>query len=387
MRITYNFERSRVVLTTDDTIVLIQTEQLIADPIIDKLYPPKEDLQLRASIAVSGIKEPLVIRTPGMMIISGHRRWRIASKLGIDKVPCVLKEDGITSEAGRLFAILAHNIGRELHVVDKVQLGCFLRPYVERLMKEVVDETVGSPDSTEMTDETILLLEIIHEALSKNNSAGWEECVASLVGLDTHQFVSLAGVLEAARAGDTEAQSILDTMYQHMVPLESDNTHGDQEVLYIADVKADTAIEEYPMVRSSAGEFVRFDYAEKADRHAYMVALVCKDMELRNVDVSRITSIYIDPGRPMETAVVWSSQGPCLLSQADSATKMQLAHNLVATGAITEIMEIGASDLVHCGVTGARIVCYADAEVFNRFRRGISGWLEVPVLLRKTILF
>jgi len=55
------------------------------------LYKEREDSDFLESVRRFGILEPLVVNRDGV-ILSGHRRWKAALKLGFKSVPCVVEE-------------------------------------------------------------------------------------------------------------------------------------------------------------------------------------------------------------------------------------------------------------------------------------------------------
>lgn len=81
-----------------DEVVEVDVSLLKPHPINKKIYvddTPERDQDLAESIAKHGILERLVItKDPhgdGYIIVSGVRRWRVAKRLGIKKVQCILK--------------------------------------------------------------------------------------------------------------------------------------------------------------------------------------------------------------------------------------------------------------------------------------------------------
>jgi len=55
------------------------------------LYKTREDSDFLESVRRFGVLEPLVVNRDGV-ILSGHRRWKAALKLGYKSVPCVVEE-------------------------------------------------------------------------------------------------------------------------------------------------------------------------------------------------------------------------------------------------------------------------------------------------------
>ena len=81
-----------------------------------RTFALEELADLASSIAQHGILQPLVVRRlandDGYELIAGERRLRSATKLGWDKVPCVVRMD-VKSDQSRLVFALIENIQRE----------------------------------------------------------------------------------------------------------------------------------------------------------------------------------------------------------------------------------------------------------------------------------
>ena len=73
------------------TLRWIDPHDLKLHPLNSWLYEEREDPDLLDSIRRFGVLEPLVVNWDGV-ILSGHRRWKAALKLGFKSVPCVVEE-------------------------------------------------------------------------------------------------------------------------------------------------------------------------------------------------------------------------------------------------------------------------------------------------------
>ncbi len=82
-------------------------------------YQPRKDMsadaleELANSIRVQGVIQPIVVRKLAEQdyeIIAGERRWRAAKQVGLESVPCVIKD--VTDEATVAIALI-ENIQRE----------------------------------------------------------------------------------------------------------------------------------------------------------------------------------------------------------------------------------------------------------------------------------
>ena len=79
-------------------------------PCNSSIYGEDEDVtELVSLIRNSGWVKPLVV-TSENTIISGHRRWKAAMKLGLETVPCVVRE--FQDSVDELEALLLENASR-----------------------------------------------------------------------------------------------------------------------------------------------------------------------------------------------------------------------------------------------------------------------------------
>jgi ParB/RepB/Spo0J family partition protein len=100
---------------------LVPLERLKPHPRNTSIYGDDEDVSdLVDLISSSGWIKPLVV-TPSNTIVSGHRRWKAAIKLGLETVPCVERE--FPDELAELQALLLENASRHKTNEQKVREG------------------------------------------------------------------------------------------------------------------------------------------------------------------------------------------------------------------------------------------------------------------------
>ncbi len=95
-------------------IRLIGTEQIRANPKQPRQHFDEQSLEaLAASIRTAGLMQPLVVRpdaTGGFQLIVGERRWRAAQRIGLARIPAVIRE--LDDQAAAEWALI-ENIQRE----------------------------------------------------------------------------------------------------------------------------------------------------------------------------------------------------------------------------------------------------------------------------------
>jgi ParB family chromosome partitioning protein len=99
--------------TADDALVEIPIDQIEASPTQPRKAFNAETLdELAASIRVSGVIQPVIVRRrgAGYQLIAGERRWRAARQAGLDRVPAIVRD---ATDAQSLELALVENLLRE----------------------------------------------------------------------------------------------------------------------------------------------------------------------------------------------------------------------------------------------------------------------------------
>src|SRR4029453_4449599 len=98
------------------------------DRIVPNTFHPRRQMEhggldhLAPSIKSNGVIQPIVVRRSGdrFHIIAGERRWRAAQKVGLQRVPVVVRELAPAPERSLLEVALIENIQREnLNPIDE----------------------------------------------------------------------------------------------------------------------------------------------------------------------------------------------------------------------------------------------------------------------------
>lgn len=149
--------------------------------------------ELRASVKQHGILQPVVVRTVGddFELIAGERRWRVASELGLESIPAVVRDD--VSDDEMLELALVENVQRR--DLDALEKARGYRALMEQLglSQEGVAEKVGLKRSTVANHLRLLELPDSVQAMIADGSLSMGHARA-LLGLEgTKAIERLAG--------------------------------------------------------------------------------------------------------------------------------------------------------------------------------------------------
>ena len=108
--------------STGSTLVELELAQIQPNPLQPRLQFESEKLkELAASIAESGILQPVVVRqtATGYQIVVGERRWRAAQQAGLTRIPALIQD---VSDEKALEMALVENIQRdELNCLEEAK--------------------------------------------------------------------------------------------------------------------------------------------------------------------------------------------------------------------------------------------------------------------------
>lgn len=84
-----------------------------------KYFSPTGMAQLETSIRHKGIQEPLLVRNTesGLQIVSGERRWRCANNLGLESIPCIVRD--LSDEEALEIALVANLMREDLNPIEE----------------------------------------------------------------------------------------------------------------------------------------------------------------------------------------------------------------------------------------------------------------------------
>ena len=105
-----------------DTLEVVQIPLDIIDPNSGNFYAVDDVTDLKESIELIGLKQPLVVLAQGARyrLIAGHRRYKALTELGRKHAPCVVQRD-LTETQEQLALILTNATARELSYYEKTE--------------------------------------------------------------------------------------------------------------------------------------------------------------------------------------------------------------------------------------------------------------------------
>lgn len=171
-------------------------------------YSEKGMEELMASIRANDIIEPLVVRPKegGYQIIVGERRWRAAKKLGLTRVPVVIKD---VQEEKLLELALIENLQREdLNPLEEARAYAMLLEKFQ-LTQEEVSRRVGKDRSSVANYLRLLKLpkSIQQEILAENLTMGHARALLSLDDRETQ--LSVCQRIKKGRLSVREAERLV----------------------------------------------------------------------------------------------------------------------------------------------------------------------------------
>ena len=105
-----------------DTLEVVQIPLDTIDPNSGNFYAVDDVTDLKESIELIGLKQPLVVLAQGgrYRLIAGHRRYKALTELGRKHAPCVVQRD-LTETQEQLALILTNATARELSYYEKTE--------------------------------------------------------------------------------------------------------------------------------------------------------------------------------------------------------------------------------------------------------------------------
>ena len=154
-------------------------------------FPEGNLLELAQSIRNNGIIQPIVVRQKNNKyeIVAGERRWRAAQKVGLQKVPIVIKE--VTDDKLLELALIENIQRQELNAVEEAKA---YRKLVETvgLTQEMIAERVGKNRTVITTFIRLLKLpdEILKLIEEEKISAGHGRALLMIDEIDAQKNIA-----------------------------------------------------------------------------------------------------------------------------------------------------------------------------------------------------
>ncbi|MFY9344850.1 MAG: ParB/RepB/Spo0J family partition protein [Planctomycetota bacterium] len=141
-------------------IIQVDLEALVPSPFQPrKTFPEAELNELAASVRVSGILQPLLVRRRGAQyeVVAGERRWRAAKLAGLTRVPALVRN--LSDQESAVFALVENLQREDLNAIEKAE--GFQRLLTMGGTHEEVAQRVGLDRST--VTNMLRLLELPEE--------------------------------------------------------------------------------------------------------------------------------------------------------------------------------------------------------------------------------
>jgi ParB family chromosome partitioning protein len=140
----------------DEKFIDVDVEDLRPNPLQPrKDFDPQSLAELANSIKETGVLQPLIVVPEGNLyrIVVGERRWRAAQKIGMTKVPAIVRH---LSEKDQIEASLVENLQRK--DLNPIEIAHAYQKLIEELhyTQEEVAERVGK-DRTSVANSLRLL--------------------------------------------------------------------------------------------------------------------------------------------------------------------------------------------------------------------------------------
>jgi ParB family chromosome partitioning protein len=194
----------------DASVVELDVDRLVPNDYQPRVLMDDARLEeLAASIRLHGVIQPIVVRrtSDGYRIIAGERRWRAAQRVGLQKVPVVVKELGADAPPQiALELALIENIQREdLNPIDEAK--AYRRLLDEfHLTQEAVALAVGKDRASVANTVRLLKLpiEVQHDVLDGTLSMGQARAILALPGEEAQLRVAREVKARGLSVRDTE---------------------------------------------------------------------------------------------------------------------------------------------------------------------------------------
>ncbi len=176
----------------DDKYVDVDVEDLRPNPLQPRQdFDPQSIAELASSIKETGVLQPLVVVPEGntYKIVVGERRWRAAQKIGLTKIPAIVRH---LAEKEQIEASLVENLQRK--DLNPIEIAYAYQKLIQELhyTQEEVAKKVGKDRAS--VANTLRLLKLpqeVQKMVSEGKiSMGHAKALISLENPDQQLFIS-----------------------------------------------------------------------------------------------------------------------------------------------------------------------------------------------------
>lgn len=166
-----NNNNEKETLTKKEDVFWVNIKKVRENPYQPRKVFNEEELdKLANSIRKYGVLQPLIIskiedENFDFELIAGERRFRACKKLGVDKVPVLIKKPSVQE---KLEVALIENVQRaNLNPIDKAEAYLILKDEFGLLDKEIAEVAGKSRESITNSLRLLILEEAVKEALRR----------------------------------------------------------------------------------------------------------------------------------------------------------------------------------------------------------------------------
>lgn len=190
----------------DEKFVDVDVEDLRPNPLQPRQeFDPQSLAELASSIKETGVLQPLVVVPEGnhYKIVVGERRWRAAQKIGLTKIPAIVRH---LSEKQQIEASLVENLQRK--DLNPIEIAHAYQKLIQELnfTQEEVAERVGKDRASVANILRLLKLppEVQKMVAEGKISMGHARAIVTLQNPDQQIFISRLVVEKTLSVRDVE---------------------------------------------------------------------------------------------------------------------------------------------------------------------------------------
>lgn len=190
-----------------DEVAQIEVGSLVPSPYQPRTEFSDEELaELSESIRASGVLQPILVRKAGKQyeIIAGERRWRAAQRVGLERIPALVRE--VTDHVAAVWGLVENLQRADLNAIEKAKAFAKIQALTEGTQEDVAKQ-VGLNRSTVANFQRLLELpDEIQQHVSRGTlSMGHARALLGLPNPDEQRRVADEIILRRLSVRQVEA--------------------------------------------------------------------------------------------------------------------------------------------------------------------------------------